>query len=415
MMLGRACAGQLAEKNKVMPPSGNAVPSRWLVFAEAARLRWLKATVALAFAVGLGLSSPLWIGPRTYPRVPVLGGLELPGLAEVMLFAALFPLAALTALSARPRTFIAAFLAIIAIFCVFDVTRWQPWVYQYGLILATLGLFSWKEDDPGGQARTLNILRLIIASTYIFSGLQKINSEFVETVFPDLVEPVTNVFPAAAAPLYLLGVLAPFLQVAFGVGLLAQRFRRVSLILAVAMHLFILAMVGPLGANWNAIIWPWTAAMAIFDLLLFATRDTFSLREIVWTKRYPFHAAVLALFGVMPLLSFANLWDSYLSAALYSGNLTDALIYTTDEVREMLPEAIRAHIVKSGANDNELDVQAWATRELNVPAYPETRIHKRIAKSLCDQMGAPAELTLVVREHRLLFGPSELTFRCPEL
>jgi len=36
------------------------------------------------------------------------------------------------------------------------------------------------------------------------------------------------------------------------------------------MHLFILTMFGPMGLDWNNIVWPWTAAMAVFDVLLFA-------------------------------------------------------------------------------------------------------------------------------------------------
>ena len=389
--------------------------NRWFLLDAWSRLLWLKTTVIFAFAVGLVLSSPLWVGPRSYPRVPVITGLSPPPAAEGILFYILFVLAGAIALSSKPARFIACFIAIAVLLCVFDITRWQPWVYQYGFILATLALFSWNTEDTCGQQRTLNILRLIIASTYVFSGLQKINSEFVETVFPELVEPITGIFPQATYPFYLLGMVAPLLQVAFGVGLLTKRFRRVSLIMAVAMHGFILAMVGPFGANWNTIIWPWTAAMAVFDLLLFSNRDTFSLREVIWTKRRPYHAIVLALFGVMPILSFANLWDSYLSAALYSGNLTDAFIYTTDAGQKTLPETIKGYTVKTGPDDNELDVQQWATRELNVPAYPEARVHKRVAKSVCEQMADPAQLTLMIREHRMLFSTSEVKYRCAEL
>ena len=50
------------------------------------------------------------------------------------------------------------------------------------------------------------------------------------------------------------------------------------LILAIAMHLFILAMFGPAGLNWNDIVWPWTAAMAVFDLRLFSGTPEFSWR-----------------------------------------------------------------------------------------------------------------------------------------
>ena len=82
------------------------------------------------------------------------------------------------------------------------------------------------------------------------------------------------------------------------------------------MHVFILAMFGPFGHNWNNIIWPWTAAMAGLDLLLFTGPQPFSVRDLFWSNRSPYHVGVLVLFAILPFLSFVNLWDSYLSSAL---------------------------------------------------------------------------------------------------
>ena len=75
------------------------------------------------------------------------------------------------------------------------------------------------------------------------------------------------------------------------------------------MHLFILAMFGPAGLDWNDIVWPWTAAMAIFDIVLFSGAPEFSWREILWRRRDPRHPAAVALFAMLPALSFFNLWD----------------------------------------------------------------------------------------------------------
>src|SRR5262245_42204574 len=156
--------------------------------------------------------------------------------------------------------------------------------------------------------------RLIVAATYAFSGLQKLNLNFINYEFPWLVEPITGVLPAAHLPLYVLGMAAPFIQVAFAIGLLTKKFRKISLILAVAMHVFVLAMFGPFGHNWNHIVWPWTAAMAVLDLLLFTGKPEFSAREIFRTGGHPYHVCVLVLFAILPFLSFFNLWDSYLSS-----------------------------------------------------------------------------------------------------
>jgi predicted DCC family thiol-disulfide oxidoreductase YuxK len=91
-------------------------------------LFWLKITVVVAFCIGLLMSSNLWIGDRSYPLVPISSGLpQLGGLLARVLFAALFILAGVILLAPKPQRFIAAFLAIIAVFCLLDETRWQPW------------------------------------------------------------------------------------------------------------------------------------------------------------------------------------------------------------------------------------------------------------------------------------------------
>ena len=145
----------------------------------ASRLFWLKTTVVLVFCIGLSMSSALWIGPRSYPLAPVSSMFPVIDNAVALdLYVALFALAAIALVAANPRWFIAAFLAVIAAFCLMDQTRWQPWVFQYSFLLAAMVLYSWNGAD--GEKRTLNIARLIVASTYIYSGLQKLNLNFME-------------------------------------------------------------------------------------------------------------------------------------------------------------------------------------------------------------------------------------------
>jgi predicted DCC family thiol-disulfide oxidoreductase YuxK len=390
--------------------------NRHFLFGPAARIFWLKVTVVLAFCLGLAMSPHLWIGPRSYPLAPVFDFLsQAVHPADYVLFAVLFALAAVVVVSPTPQKFIAAFLAIIVVFCLFDQTRWQPWVFLYSFLLVTLALFSWNSDDVAGRNRAFNIARLIVAGTYLFSGLQKINLNFVENEFPWIVSPITVVLPAAAPALRWLGMAAPFIQIAFAVGLLTRRFRRISLIAAVSMHVFILGMFGPLGLDWNNIIWPWTAAMAVLDIILFSGKQEFSWRDIAWSGRHAYHAGVLVVFIGLPLLSFVNLWDSYLSAALYSGNLTEAEIYTNDRGRSSLPETVRAHLVHSYDDTNVLNIQRWAIEDLNVTPYAEVRVYKKIAKDVCLRLQNSADLVLLVREQRMFFSKPETGYRCWQL
>jgi len=412
-----ALAGQIPIVRSLLPIGHDLVAANWrLVSGPAVRVFWLKVTVTSVFCVGLAMSPHLWIGPRTYPAVPISSLLPAPTHAlEHLLFLALFALAAAIVVAAKPQKLIAAFLGIIAVFCALDQTRWQPWVFQYSFLLAALALFSWDMNDPAGQKRTLNIARLIVAATYAFSGLQKLNLNFINYEFPWLVEPITGVLPAAHLPLYVLGMAAPFIQVGFAIGLLTKKFRKISLILAVGMHVFVLAMFGPFGHNWNHIVWPWTTAMAVLDLLLFTGKPEFSAREIFRTGGHPYHVCVMVLFAILPFLSFFNLWDSYLSSALYAGNLTEATIYATDKARQSLPETIRARLIHTSPDTNVVNIQRWAIEDLNVTPYPETRVYKRIARAVCDMTPYPAQVVLLVHEQRMFWSVPETGYRCSDL
>lgn len=415
---------RFVEKIGALPPIRSLIPvgyrfvaaNRRFVFGPASRIFWLKAIVILVFSLGLAMSPHVWIGPRSYPLAPVFDFLPPAGHpVDYLLFGLLFALAGAALVSPRPQKFIAALLAVTVIFCLLDQTRCQPWVFMYAFLLATLVLFSWDGEDLAGRNRALNICRLIMAGTYLFSGLQKINQNFVRNDFPWIVSPITDVIPAVAPALHWLGIAAPFIQVAFALGLLTRRFRRISLVAAVAMHIFILGMFGPLGLDWNNIIWPWTVAMAVFDILLFAGKQEFSWRDIVWSGRHPYHAGVLVMFIGLPVLSFFNMWDSYLSAALYSGNLTDAEIYTNDRGGNSLPEQFKAYLVHTSADTNVINIQQWAIEDLNVTAYPEVKVYKKIAKDVCHYLRNPADLVLIVHEQRLFFSTPETGYRCSQL
>jgi hypothetical protein len=379
------------------------------------RLFLLKTTVIVAFCVGLLMCPALWIGPRTYPVAPVSSLLPpIEGAVAAGLYGGLFLLAALAVVLPRPRWCIAGFLAIVAVFCLADQTRWQPWVFQYGFLLGLAAFYPRTGSAQADDAHVLDIARLIVALTYVFSGLQKINLNFMENDFSWIISPITGLLPSASSLLGASGFVVPFIQVAFGIGLLTQRYRRVSLWAAVCMHLFILAMFGPAGLNWNDVIWPWTATMAAFDVLLFSRASDFSWRKAA-TRRDPGYLAAIVLFALLPLLSFFNLWDSYLSSALYSGNLTEAQIYLSDVGAASLGPAIRSRLVHTSSDTNVLNIQRWAMEDLNVTPYSETRVFKAIARDVCSGMGDRSQLVLIVREQRLFFSRAESGYRCAEL
>lgn len=362
------------------------------------RLFWLKSTLVLGLAGGFLLSIRLWAGPRSYPLTPVFEMLpNIPALLSSILFAALLILLATVLLAVQPRGYILAFVVIAGLMSLWDQSRWQPWFYQYLLMLTALSLYPWSETTLENRQKALNICRLIVASIYFWSGLQKLNVSFVEDVYPWLIEPLINLLPGSVEGLLQPAAIAvPFVEISIGIGLLT-RFRNVAVILALFMHAFILFSLGPFGHEWNSIVWPWNTAMMAFVILLFWRVQNFSIKDIMIPKTSLLHAVILILVFVMPVFSFFGLWDSYLSASLYSGNTKSGILYVSEDIQKELSSTIPSVALKSYGEDNVVDVSGWSIEELNVPPYPETRIYKNVAEHVCSFADRPTEVFLIVQ------------------
>ncbi|HEX4593383.1 MAG TPA: hypothetical protein VH157_03865 [Bryobacteraceae bacterium] len=254
------------------------------------RIAWLRISVILALLAGFALSPKLWLSTRLYPLTPLWSFVRpFPSPVDSILFFTLIGLFIAAAVVPRRGILIAVFVLLGAI-AVQDQSRWQPWFYQYVLMLGALALAGTKRDRAA-----LNTCCLIVAATYIWSGLSKVNPVFVDKTFPWLVQPFMGWVPAGAQGFVRsLALAAPAFELAAGIGLLIRRFRFLALFSAIAMHVFVLAALGPLGRNSNPVVWPWNLAMIAFLLILFFIRtDHPGAREIIWERGFPFQKIVL--------------------------------------------------------------------------------------------------------------------------
>ena len=279
---------------------------------------------------GLLLSPKLWVSTRFYPLTPVAPFLKpLPYPFDYAVYILLLALLAATVVAPRlsSRWWIAASVLLLAALCAQDQSRLQPWCYQYAFMLMALAA-------PSAET-SLNVCRLIVAAIYFWSGAQKLNPYFAPGTFTWLAHPLALHFPALVIKA---GYAAPFVEMACAIGLLTRKFRTAAIVGLIAMHACILLAIGPLGHGFNTVVWPWNIVMVVFLLLLFRHSETRG-REILWGPGR-FQRVVLLLFGLAPALSFFNLWDSYLSAALYSGNKNQGAIYMTQAVADHLPDEV---------------------------------------------------------------------------
>jgi hypothetical protein len=383
------------------------------VSAELNKLALLRITVILALLAGFALSPKLWLSSRLYPLTPVwpfVRPFDSPG--DIVVFVGLIALLIAAGVASRREIWVAVFV-LLAMVALQDQSRWQPWFYQYVLMLLAIALAGEKREAPA-----LNTCCLILAATYIWSGLAKLNPVFAGTTFPWLLEPFLGA-TAARVQWFMshVGWLAPIVEFGAGVGLLTKRFRELAVFCAIAMHLFVLIAIGPLGRNLNAVVWPWNLAMIAFLVLLFFGRtEEPAPRDIIWGRAFAFQKIVLVLFAVMPVLSLFDLWDHYLSSALYSGNINSGMVYLNDAVFDRLPDQIEDYVTEEGPNLNRLSIQDWSYGEMNVPAYPETRIYKNAARTICAYAADDPSVELVAQE-KLAFvnGNRRSVFHCSGL
>jgi len=376
-------------------------------------IAWLKAAVPAALLAGVLLSPRLWLSARSFPLVPVwswLPVIESP--FDDVLSAALFALAIAVMWTRRPRLFIIALIGLVIALGLFDQSRWQPWVYQYTVMMMVIAAGTRDESDSRREKLTVDVCRVIIASIYFWSGLQKINVDFVTSTLPWLLAPVVRNVPPFVWP-YLAATVA-VIEAGTGVGLLIPRYRRLAVMLAVAMHVFVLAMVGPFGRSWNSVIWPWNIAMIAFVVSLFRNADPVSFGGVIATRAAALQQAALVLFLVMPALSFFNLWDSYLSFSLYSGNVNHGDIYLGADAAEHLSGDLYNYYTEEiRRRQDRINATAWSFGDLNVPVYPEPRIYKAIAASICSETGNSPDVVLVVHGRQtLVHREDERTYRC---
>ncbi len=351
------------------------------------RLPLVRVTLVSALLAGLLLSPNLWLTARYFPTVPVWDGLPaVPPDVSRVVFAALLGLLVLSAVLYESRWPVLVVVAAAAGWCLWDQMRWQPWVYQYLALLTAVG--TARRGDAESGERALAVCRLVVAATYFWSGVQKLNVSFATEMFPWVMEPVFRLLPAVPAEWverFAWG--AAGIECALGVGLLVPRLRAVAVAGVVGMHATLLFCLGPTGHDWNSVVWPWNAALASLVVLLFVGARGVSAANILWPRGSWLGRVALVLFGVMPALSFVGYWDSYLSACLYSGNTPRARITLGDDTAAALPDVVREKYTAAGV----MDLSGWAFDELNVPPYPARRVFRGIARRL----GDPADVELV--------------------
>ncbi|MGZ3885337.1 MAG: hypothetical protein ACXVP0_01250 [Bacteroidia bacterium] len=373
------------------------------------RLRFVKIVTASGMLVSMLLSLNLWGGQRWLPTCPVIEGwyVQPPydyafiAIEAVLLLMLLFN-------TPWPRLIMLFVLLLNTVLVLLDQNRLQPWFYLYNTIFLVLLFYNWRIDNSNTYHSFFIILQLCISAVYVFSGLQKLNPNFVNEAYGWFIKPLSGfVSERQMAVLVKTGRIVPYVEMFIGFGLLIKPLRFLAVPLLVITHVSILLLMGPFGNNYNSVVWPWNVAMILLVLLLFSGSTMERYYSITHLFNIPVFYVVMALFWFLPASNLWNYWDTYLSFSLYSGNNHSAKIILSDKAYSRLPYYVR-HYVHEEAGLHMLYPKQWCIHELNAPLYPEKRIFNRVTayvKVLTN--GSDDDVKLVYIEKLKLFEERE--------
>jgi hypothetical protein len=307
----------------------------------------------------------------------------------------------------RKIAFILLFLSL-TLLILEDIVRLQPWIYIFTLMLFCICFNSYTET---GLLRIKISIIAILAGTYLWSGIQKLNVAFGQEIMPWLMSPIIS--EEFMRENFYLAYIAAIAEIFAGVGLLVEKFRKPAIIVAIIIHLFLLYLLGPFGHSWNIVIWPWNLAMILILLIIFF--DPLKI-EFISVKRYYFTYLILLLVFILPLFNFVGLWDNHLSGSLYSGNNPEAIFYFDEKDRTRLPDLKPFTFFYPDTKVEFIMLDQWCIGDVDAPFYPEERYFKILGKKLCDciQDKERAGIRIAVKKK---FSSSESlkNYNCKEL
>ena len=363
----------------------------------------------IALIAGMLLSWRLWLTERDFPLTPLLSIPEFSRNISIDLFALILLFAfALVFLPSKKKLMISLFILLFLEF-LGDQNRWQPWCYQYFLMLFLL-LF-YQTGNTKSESSILNAFRLIICGIYCWSGIQKLNPEFYNSTAAWLTEPVGQYFGSMISVVSLkITKIIPVVELFLAFGLMHHRTRTLAVWIAVVMHTYIILLVTPLGKNYNYVIIPWNSAMICFLFLIFRKGNDITLSSVFNTLKTKYVFPVFILVWLLPFLSLFGKWPSYLSASLYSGNSDNAYIYVSKRLKDSLPKELNVLVHTQEDTLYYVYVNEWSIKELQAPAYPEESVFKSARNVFLRFANDSDEVKLLVEKKFTLMEKSHYVY-----
>jgi len=376
------------------------------------RPQFIKASIVIAFLLGFLLSPKLWINEgRFFPVIQPFEGIPvLPSPYDIILLSLFIALSVIWIFYDKRRVGIAAIASLLAIL-VQDQMRWQPWVYLYLLMLVP---FLTQSSKTGNKRLLFISLQWIVAGVYIWSGIHKLNSNFLDGTFSEM-------YKAAGVRLDFqtwreAGYVIPILEISIGAALLTIKFRKIGIYAAFVTHVVILFYFSPIVQNQNSVIYPWNIAMIGFVFLLFWGLKENILISILKMRSSVLMTLMIFMVWVFPIINLFGYWDHYLSFSLYSNKPSEFYFAVEESEIHKIDKRFRKYFAQiPGLQGGQIiEIEKWAYSDLNVPFYPEMRTFKKLSAIFCE-LGIDEDKLVFLEVFYVNSKPHYNTFTCKEV
>lgn len=346
---------------------------------QGAAYRW----VHLLFPVQMWLSAQLWwpTTARLFPLTPVSDLLVgWPLLVSGILSSALAISCVVYALGFGRRAHPAVALGLTTALCALDLNRLQVWVWMWWCLWA---LEVARRTAPSREGA---FQVWVLAAVYVWGGLNKLTPWFLVN-YDWFCETFSLTAPLSGNAVA--GYAMALTELLMGLLLLWPRTRRAGVWLAWGMHAYILLVLGPLGRNWNMVVWPWNITMMVL-LGYFYYQNT-------KPASFSFSAVPLAVWVATWMLPAANIygwWPESMSWKMYSNTHREATLIAPAG----LPCPNLTPVWEKKAEYNRLLIDDWSYEELHVPAFNSMRNYEYAAQCLRACKGDSIELEILIVE-----------------
>lgn len=361
---------------------------------ETKKIQVAAVLILLTCFIQFYLSPNLWLPiNRDFPLIPFFEflPLRLNHALRILLISSMGLALILAVIFPKQKKVLLLFSVPAILFVLEDSMRLQPWFYMH-IIMISLIAFEKKITQPN----VLLFLQFVLIAIYFWGGFNKLNTAFAWEVFPWLIEPTgfgdfyylgfdnLNSFPLPVAN-YIAFVI-PIVEIAIAIFLFMPRFRNFGLILCIFTHLFSLYSIGPLGQNWNNVVWPWNILMPILCWLLFyRVREENYLQKYGQALKSKVGILILFLFFVAPTLSTFGKWDKGMAMHLYSGNSSQMEFHFEGFQEQLVNSSFAPYLsLDTVTMKSFMKVRYWADAQLGTPMYSEPRYLKKVGAYLCN-------------------------------